>query len=1059
MVNLGELFFSIVAKDDSSKALTAVSGNIDKTQSKILGMTKIIAGLQIGSIVAGAVGTASNAIGGFFQDTINASSDASEEMEKFGQVFKDQATAGESWVGATAAEMGRSEGMVRSMAATFGAVLTPQMDGNRKKALELSEGYTKLAVDLSSFMNVSEDEAAKAISSAIAGETEPMRRFGVMLNEAAVNAELMAMGLNKTQKEASAAELQQARYNIIMKATADAQGDAVRTADGYANATRALGARFDELKVQVGNAIMPIATSLITVAGGAVNKFIDIWRGLAPKITPIIDGIGKGIKEFAEGLGKAAMPAIQKIVDMLPGALTAITGLFSKVGATAGPILAQIFAGLPAVIDGAIKTFNGLASAIGPIAMQIGTAFRDAFAAVSNWWNANGSAVFRAIGDGLMGIVKFVEPIAAAIMSVLVPALQSIGKFWQESMGKIGEWWARDGQVIQQGFKVLSDTVGGALSTAIRVLGGLFNDYLLPPLEWLAGGILDVVLDGVSELGKWLASAPVQDGIAGIAKGFEDLCTWLEPAGQWLKDAGEALGDFIGDFLGTDPLHGFIDALGLVYEAIDLVQTALRGDIAGAATKWETLKTHFQEFGKAADPLPQKIIDVNDELKNAESAGNAADRGYRAAAGGLDAYYQGINDMAAAAAAGIGVMGPVSRDGKYIGKTEYDAYLTNKDKTPGTSPPGSTEKTWAGKDDLDYTGGDPDAWKTDARLKNEAATATRNYADAVATVAPPTREATASTRELDTGLGSLSSTSSAATAPIQAETTAVTGLGSAAPAAAAGLTYFRDAQGRLTDMVMQAPVPLNTEATAVTGAGAAASAATPKVTGLNTGIAGTASAASGATGPVSGLGSAVASTGSQATSAAGQINGATSAINGAKAAAASASSVLAATAGNLGSVASSANTAAASFVSMGKQYLTARNSIQSNPITSIHTIKTIVEGGGANVAPGASATKYYPKFHEGGTYEAPAGQSEGFAKLLDGERVLSRAETREYEGGGIAAAVAAGIAKGLSAIGLGSAGGDVIVHGDVKLSEDYSYDRFRTDVGRWKDARIAKGVL
>jgi len=257
--------------------------------------------------------------------------------------------------------------------------------------------------------------------------------------------------------------------------------------------------------------------------------------------------------------------------------------------------------------------------------------------------------------------------------------------------------------------------------------------------------------------------------------------------------------------------------------------------------------------------------------------------------------------------------------------------------------------------------------------------------------------------------------------------------------------------------VMQAPVPLNTEATAVTGAGAAASAATPKVTGLNTGIAGTASAASGATGPVSGLGSAVASTGSQATSAAGQINGATSAINGAKAAAASASSVLAATAGNLGSVASSANTAAASFVSMGKQYLTARNSIQSNPITSIHTIKTIVEGGGANVAPGASATKYYPKFHEGGVFEAPSGQSEGFAKLLDGERVLSRAETREYEGGGIAAAVAAGIAKGLSAIGL--SGGDVHVHGDVKLSEDYSYDRFRTDVGRWKDARIAKGVL
>jgi hypothetical protein len=98
-----------------------------------------------------------------------------------------------------------------------------------------------------------------------------------------------------------------------------------------------------------------------------------------------------------------------------------------------------------------------------------------------------------------------------------------------------------------------------------------------------------------------------------------------------------------------------------------------------------------------------------------------------------------------------------------------------------------------------------------------------------------------------------------------------------------------------------------------------------------------------------------------------------------------------------------------------------------------------------------------PVHHSGGIYHAPGGASEGLARLLDGERVLSPSQTRDYDGGLLSAVQA--LAAKLDQLGGGSGGGDVIVHGDVKLSEDYSYDRFREDVGRWKSSRIAKGVL
>lgn len=577
------------------------------------------------------------------------------------------------------------------------------------------------------------------------------------------------------------------------------------------------------------------------------------------------------------------------------------------------------------------------------------------------------------------------------------------------------------------------------------------------------------------------------------------------------------------------------DALGGIVIQYDEVTGAIveSGDAIGGVV------IQYDEVTGAIKDMASPIVDtLNPALRDMAGYFREASDEARTFSGTMADFEQDYAAFAILYKQGLVGLGPISPSGEMPAVIKDNPYFSDPNSKAakawakanssttktgsGSSGSGSTEPTWAGKGDPDYTGGDPDAWKNDPRLNGKGAAATRDYVGAVKTVAPATNEANEATGRFGTTLSATESATRTVTPALATGAQAVSTLATTTAAAVPGLTYFRDAQGRLTDMVLQAPVPLNAEATAMSATATAAATAAPSILALERATIATATAATAAAPAATGAGTAIAGSGVAASAAAAKVseaqraydaakvaadaanqkvtasaaalreaaaaggqnataiqtaraaydaakqaadaatqklNASATALDAAKSAAAQLNPALATTAGNLNSVAGSANTAANSFVSMGRQYLTTRNSIQFNPITSIHTIRTIVEGGGANVAPGPSATKYYPKLHEGGTYQAPAGQSEGFAKLLDGERVLSRAETKEYEGGGIASAVAAGIAKGLAAVGLGSGGGDVIVHGDVKLSEDYSYDRFREDVGRWKSSRVAKGVL
>lgn len=167
-----------------------------------------------------------------------------------GQVRKDLSAFGQE-VGRSAFEL---EGMASSIQDTF-----VPLGFARGEAAKLSTTLTKLAVDVGSFNDEADAEVMRAFQSALVGNHEAVRRFGIVITEASLKQELLNMGINKSVNEITNQEKVQARLNLIMKGTTDAQGDAIKTADSFTNRMKALGAALNDLVV---TAISPFLDEL-----------------------------------------------------------------------------------------------------------------------------------------------------------------------------------------------------------------------------------------------------------------------------------------------------------------------------------------------------------------------------------------------------------------------------------------------------------------------------------------------------------------------------------------------------------------------------------------------------------------------------------------------------------------------------------------------------------------------------------------------------------------------------------------------------------------------------
>lgn len=238
-----------------------------------------------------------------------------EEVQNVVDVsFGDMAEEVNQFAKTSAASFGMSELMAKKTASTFMA-MSNGMGVARQAGKTMSLQLTALSGDMASFYNVSQEIADTALKSVFTGETESLKKFGIVLTEANLKEYAMSQGIKKQYSEMTQAEKVALRYNYVMQATANAQGDFARTSNSWANQIRLLKLNFQQLMGVLGqilkNVLLPVIQALNTIinllisAANAVAKTFG-GSGITFKgASESIGGVGDSAGDLADNLGEA----------------------------------------------------------------------------------------------------------------------------------------------------------------------------------------------------------------------------------------------------------------------------------------------------------------------------------------------------------------------------------------------------------------------------------------------------------------------------------------------------------------------------------------------------------------------------------------------------------------------------------------------------------------------------------------------------------------------------------------------------------------------------------
>lgn len=311
-----------------------------------------------------------------------ASGDLNEAVNLTERIFGDAADEiGRFAEGAAA--IGQSERAAREATATFGGLLQ-NLGMAQRETVDWSIGLTKLASDLGSAFNKEPAIAVQAIGSALRGETEPIRQFNVMLDDATVRAKAVEMGLAATTAEVDKNGKAQATLALILEQTNALQGDFAATADGAANASRVLSAEWENMQAKLGQAALPVLEKGI----GALTSMVQAFSSLD-------DATGGMVSTLALFVTGGALAV---------GTLATLTGWVLKLKMVQDGLGGTKFA---AMIGTWGPTLGVAAAAVGVTAIAIhemGSASREAAKLVSE---LTGS--MRQAGDASGGVLAFVN--------------------------------------------------------------------------------------------------------------------------------------------------------------------------------------------------------------------------------------------------------------------------------------------------------------------------------------------------------------------------------------------------------------------------------------------------------------------------------------------------------------------------------------------------------------------------------------------------------------------------------------------------------------------------
>lgn len=463
------------------------------------------------------------------------------------------------------------------------------------KAYVLSKNLTQLAYDEGSYWNKDVAETFTAMSSAISGEIEPIRRLGVDLSQARLQQELLALGFNKQVSSLSQADKAVLRYIAIMKQTANVQGNLAQTIQSPANQIKILKAQLDMLAKSVGSLLYPALKSILPPLIAAVQLIREFVEWVAKlmgvkvvftdftKSADSVGGIGDAMDNTTDSTKKAAKALKDytmgfdelNIIDPTQGS----SG--SGSGASAGNILGDVdlsgYDMFKNYVGNAVDEIKAKLEKLAPLIAGISAGF-------ATW--AIGNALLEALNK-IKGDVSLIEGILKLWKSPIMGAAVAVGimvarfvdlyqnsEAFRKGLERVRAMIYLAAEGLRQGWNVsLTD---GKLGESIKYLKESFSN------------LKQVIWNLIPE--SW------QDGISSAFKTISDV----------VKDLDLDVGDLITTLMGIGLIVSGHPVAGLAVLGFEAITVAVRG--LGSESQKEAFEMETDWFN-AFKSMGEKVAD------------------------------------------------------------------------------------------------------------------------------------------------------------------------------------------------------------------------------------------------------------------------------------------------------------------------------------------------------------------------------------------------------------------------------------------------------------------
>jgi len=598
MGTLANLVVKLSLQDELTKGLSGVAGKLNGLASDF---RKVGAGLTAGvTVPLVAMGT----------QLVSAASDLNEAQSAVNTVFGDSAKAVNDYAQTSATALGVSQAAYLQQSAALGALFTG-LGKTQAESADFSTNILQNASDLASFYNTDPGTALADLQSGLIGEAEPLRKYGILLTEAAVQQKAMEQTGKSNAKQLTESEKVTARYALIQEQLGAAQGDFARTSGGLANQQRILRARLQDTAAQMGQILLPYVLK-------AVKGFSDLltrFQKLSPQMQKII--------VIVAALAAALGPLLLVIGTLIP----AITALIPLFGLLLGP-LGLVIAAVALLTAAYFGNWFGFADAVNAVVDAFGNLL--ASDGVQTFLEGLATAVERPInalkkmGEAIIGIgaallsgdfkgaIEQAQKLLEGFGDFLASPAKAIGQFLKgietgfapldnvlHTVGKLATDWGRLIQEIGQ----------GDLSGALDVAGRMFTHF-----GDLATGAFDLIKAGWNAIDwnalasaaaaglKAVGSALIRSILAGWDAARPMLASYAFGLGSWvlsrITNAASALKS-----VGSDLLQGVMGG----WDEKGMALAAYAGGLPGWV--FDQIKGADKALYSIGEDLVQGLID------------------------------------------------------------------------------------------------------------------------------------------------------------------------------------------------------------------------------------------------------------------------------------------------------------------------------------------------------------------------------------------------------------------------------------------------------------------